>query len=91
MNESDNKIVDEGIRDRACEQYVRRVRYAAQIKKIDDSGMHAGSPVYLYCADCGTPTEVFPEENIFPTSRQCSQCYGLHQQRWMSLAKKLAE
>jgi len=85
---NDEKTVD---MDMACEQFVRRKRYAIQIEKIDSSGMHAGSPNYLYCGDCGVPTEVLPEYFLFPPLKQCSQCHGLHIHGWLKRAKEMAK
>jgi hypothetical protein len=89
MNDSKPDI--ELTKDKACEQFVRRRRYAVQIEKIDNSGLHAGSPMYFYCKDCGIPTEVLPEDYLFQPLRQCSQCQGLHQQGWLEHAKKMAQ
>ena len=58
-------------KQQACEQFVRRRRYAQQIEKIDNSDLHAGSPMYFYCRHCGIPTEVLPEDFVFqPTLTQ---------------------
>jgi hypothetical protein len=76
-------------KEKAIEQFVRRRRYATQIEKIDSSGLHAGSPVYFYCKDCGIPTEVLPEDFLFSPLRQCSQCEGLCENKWLEDAKKL--
>lgn len=89
MNEAP-KTDAEMAKEKACEQFVRRRRYAIQIEKIDNSGLHAGSPMYFYCKECGIPTEVLPEDYLFPPLRQCSQCQGLHQQGWLETAKKMA-
>lgn len=79
-------------KDTACEQFIRRKRYAIQIAKIDNSGLHAGSPMYFYCRDCGVPMEVLPEDYLFPPLTQCSQCIGLQKEGWLQIAKtKFAE
>lgn len=78
-------------KEKACEQFVRRRRYAHQIEKIDNAGLHAGSPMYFYCKECGIPTEVLPEDYLFAPLRQCSQCNGLHQQGWLEFAKQMAQ
>ena len=78
-------------KDKACEQFVRRCRYAVSIEKIDNSGLHAGSPMYFYCLDCGIPTEVLPEDYLFSPIRQCSQCRGLHEHGWLDYAKAMAK
>lgn len=75
----------------ACEQFVRRRQYAILIEKVDNSGLHAGSPMYFYCVECGVPTEVLPEDYIFAPIRECSQCKGLHTHNWLEDAKNLAK
>lgn len=67
----------------ACEQFLRRKKYASQLKRIDNSGLHAGSPMYYYCNHCGVPLEVLPEDHLFPRRNECSQCYALNQKKWM--------
>lgn len=74
--------------EKACEQFVRRKRYADKLLKIDNSGLHAGSPMYFYCKHCGTPLEVLPEDFLFPPHSECSQCYGLNKKNWMKFAVK---
>ena len=78
-------------KDKACEQFIRRKNYAAQIEKIDNSGLHAGSPMYFYCKECGIPTEVLPEDYMFPCLRMCSQCQGLESHGWLQDAKNLIQ
>ena len=89
--EEKKKTDAEYAKEAACEQFVRRKRYARQIEKIDNSGLHAGSPMYFYCRTCGIPTEVLPEDYLFPPMRDCSQCMGLQQEGWLKDAQKLAE
>lgn len=51
-----------------------RRRYAAEIEKIDNADLPASSPMYFCCRHCGIPTEVLPEDYVFPPMRECSQC-----------------
>lgn len=81
----------ETAKDKACEQFVRRRRYAISIEKVDNAGLHAGSPMYFYCRHCGIPTEVLPEDYLFPPVRDCSQCTGLQSEGWLESAKRAAE
>jgi hypothetical protein len=85
MNESNDLA-----KDKACEQFVRRCMYAVSIEKVDNGGLHAGSPMYFYCKDCGIPTEVLPEDYLFPPLSRCSQCQGLHQHGWLEFAKSIS-
>lgn len=77
-------------KEHALEQFVRRKKYSFQIEKIDNSGLHAGSPMYFYCGHCGIPTEVLPEDYLFPPIKACSQCKGLEAEGWLEEAKKQA-
>lgn len=78
-------------KDKAFEQFARRVRYAVNIEKIDNSGLHAGSPMYFYCKDCGIPTEVLPEDYLFQPNRCCSQCKGLEDRGWLEEIKNIVK
>ena len=69
------------------DQFVRRVAYGKEVKKIDSFGAHSGSPFYCYCEDCGVPTEVFPEQPIFEPARSCSQCKSLLEKKILDGAK----
>lgn len=75
-------------REKALEQFGRRKNYADLICKIDNQGLHAGSPMYFYCIHCGIPTEVLPEDFIFPPIKECSQCLGLKSLDLLDLAKE---
>jgi hypothetical protein len=78
-------------KEKAVQQFIRRKRYAQRLEKIDNAGLHAGSPMYFYCSDCGVPTEVLPEDYLFPPERSCSQCKGLKSEGWFEAAKEAAE
>lgn len=92
MNDGDKiKTTTEAAKEKACEQFVRRRRYAISIEKVDNAGLHAGSPMYFYCQHCGIPTEVLPEDYLFPPQRECSQCVGLQKEGWLGAAKRAAD
>lgn len=74
----------------ALNQFARRRLYAAQIEKIDNAELPAGSPMYFYCRQCGIPTEVLPEDYVFPPTSECSQCQGLKNEGWLEEAMRLA-
>ena len=65
------------VKRKAFEQFVRRKSYAEQVVKIDEQGLHAGSPIYHYCEHCGVPTEVLPEAHLWEPYKFCSQCAAL--------------
>ena len=73
--------------DKALLQFARRRLYASEIEKIENADIPAGSPMYFYCRHCGIPTEVLPEDYVFPPMRECSQCQGLKNEGWLEGAK----
>jgi len=74
----------------AIKQFAQRWQYAAEITKIDNAELPAGSPMYFYCRHCGVPTEVLPEDYQFPPTTVCSQCKGLKSEGWLEEAVRLA-
>lgn len=75
-------------KEMALAQFLRRKRYASQVEKIDNMGLHAGQPMYFYCKECGIPTEVLPEDYLFTPVQICSQCEGLEKEGWLADAKR---
>ena len=73
-------------KQKALVQFHRRRRICAQIEKVDNAELHAGSPFYFYCRYCGVPTEVLPEDYLFAPKRECSQCQGLKDAGWLEEA-----
>jgi hypothetical protein len=79
------------MKEKALEQFGRRRRYAAQIERIDNAGLHAGQPMYFYCKTCNIPTEVLPEDYLFTPISLCSQCQGMKDEGWLDEAMKMKE
>lgn len=79
-----------GSKQAACEQFRRRRQLAAKIEKVENVDLPAGSPMYFYCRHCGLPTEILPEEYVFPPITECSQCRGLRSEGWLEEAIKMA-
>ena len=77
-------------KEKACEQFVRRRRYAQAIVQVNKTDFQAGSPMYFYCRHCGIPTEVLPDDSLFPPMLECSQCLGLKSEGWLETAIKMA-
>jgi len=73
------------------DQFIRRVSYGKTILKLDSNGLHAGSPHYVYCEHCSTPTEAFPEKPLFPTKQVCSQCTELENKNILQKAKEISQ
>jgi hypothetical protein len=74
----------------AIEQFRRRRQLAANMEKVDNSALHAGAPMYFYCRHCGLPTEMLPEDYVFPPITECSQCRGLRNENWLEEAVRAA-
>lgn len=71
------------------DQFIRRVAYGMEIKKIDSAGVHGGSPFYFYCNHCGVPIEVFPEKPLLPPAHSCTQCNYMLEKNILDEAKKI--
>jgi hypothetical protein len=50
-----------------------RAKLNARKKRVDNSKLWAGSPMYYYCVLCGNEI-VLPEDHICKTPRYCEDC-----------------
>jgi hypothetical protein len=82
MSDPENHLA----KKKAFEQFRRRRHYAAQIERVNNSDLHSGAPMYFYCKHCGIPTEVLPEDYLFPPVLECSQCQGMKNEGWLEEA-----
>ena len=57
-------------------------------KRIDNSRLHAGSPMHYYCKHCDAPTETLPELHREPPTTVCVPCNALDEQGLLAEAKK---
>jgi len=67
----------------AIQQFIRRKNFVQAKKKIDNSTLPAGVPVFTYCRHCGIPIEKLPEDYLFCPYFKCSQCSGLENEGWL--------
>ncbi len=51
-------------------------------KKVDNSQLHAGSPMYYYCKSCSQPI-ILPEDHTCPVPALCDECQALKQLGWL--------
>lgn len=56
---------------------------SAKTKKIDNASLHAGSPMYFYCASCGVNHAVLPELYVTPPPKLCEECKALKDCGWL--------
>jgi hypothetical protein len=57
----------------ALEQFKKR-KVANEGKQIDNSRLHAGSPMVYYCRFCGEHTETLPESHLKAPKTTCDPC-----------------
>ena len=58
----------------AMEQYHKRVEKHKDDKHVNNSSLHAGSPMYYYCRKCRCSTDVL-SEGFWGSPRQiCTPC-----------------
>lgn len=55
------------------DEFEKRKRANAKIKRIDNTKLHAGSPMYYYCRACGAEM-IEPESHPYPAPRFCAAC-----------------
>lgn len=54
-----------------------------QPKRISNSSLYAGSPMYFYCKSCGHLADEKPESYIFPPKSLCDECQALKDLGWL--------
>lgn len=50
-------------------------------KRVDNSSLHAGSPMYFYCVTCGE--EIVVPENYTTKPDLCTECQALKSAGWL--------
>lgn len=61
-------------KDIAINSFVERYKQHCEEKKIDNSKLYAGSPMYFYCKGCTKHVATLPENYITPPPRYCDSC-----------------
>jgi hypothetical protein len=62
----------------AMEQFQKRKAKNAKKKRIDNSSLPVGAPMYFYCRFCGDQTDCLPEGYTCRPKRICDPCEVLH-------------
>lgn len=75
-------ITEQG-REAALQALARRRQANAEMKKIDNASLPAGSPMYFYCISCGDNHAVLPETYITPPPKLCPECQALKDCGWL--------
>ena len=57
----------------ALAEFVKR-HNEHQGKQVDNSNLHAGSPMYYYCRHCGVHTQTLPEGHFGRPKIVCVPC-----------------
>lgn len=55
--------------------------------RIDNSSLHAGSPMHYYCRHCDAPTETLPEDHRQRPVTICVPCNSLEEHGLLADAK----
>jgi hypothetical protein len=71
--------------------FVERVKASKKEKRIDNSSLYAGSPMYYYCYDCGVFITSLSEGHSGRAPSRCSGCERLEKEALLDVAKKRAK
>lgn len=52
-------------------------------RRIDNSSLPAGYPMYYYCISCGHISDTLPEGHFGSPKRLCDFCVGLKEMGWL--------
>lgn len=77
-------------KDIAIASFVERYKKHSVEKKIDNSSLYAGSPMYFYCRGCTVHHATLPESYITPAPKYCDSCQVLVNHGLMDEARKRA-
>lgn len=58
-------------------------RRANKPKRIDNSSLYAGSPMYYYCCSCGHLSDVVSEGDYSGYNDLCKECRALKKCGWL--------
>lgn len=59
-------------------------RKANRPKRINNSDLRAGSPMYFYCNHCGATSDVLPENFISRPRHICDNCQYMKDKGWLN-------
>lgn len=75
------KMKTEQGKQKALEALADRRKRNADIKRIDNASLPAGSPMYFYCVTCGEEMSV--PEGYTSRSKTCGECSALKDLGWL--------
>ncbi|KKM61094.1 hypothetical protein LCGC14_1535210 [marine sediment metagenome] len=67
----------------ALETLAERRERNKGIKRINNSDLPAGAPMYFYCITCGGTSDVLPENYLAPPKKLCNECNALKDLGWL--------
>ena len=67
---------------KALKALAERKARGAKTKQIDNSALHAGSPMYYYCRLCRLLAAKLHEEHTEPVPPHCTECQKLVDAGW---------
>ena len=71
-------------KDFALKALAKRRKENKKKKRIDNSSLPAGSPMYFYCKSCGGLADTLPENYFLSTPKNlCGECQALKDLEWL--------
>jgi hypothetical protein len=70
-------------KEAALADLAARRKTSAKAKRIDNSSLYAGSPMYYYCILCGGLAETLPECHTSKPKKLCDECQALKDLGWV--------
>jgi len=67
----------------ALKALAERRKKNRKAEKIDNSSLHAGSPMYFYCKGCDELADTLPENYISRPKKLCDECQALQDLGWL--------
>jgi hypothetical protein len=59
------------------------IRKKHQPKRIDNTSLYAGSPMYFYCRVCRHQSDCLPENYLTTPRKLCGACQDLKDAGWL--------
>lgn len=72
--------------ERMVENFITRYNENKDKKRVDNSSLYAGSPMYYYCRACMAFITTLPETHLSAPPRYCEYCSDLRDKALMEEA-----
>lgn len=75
----------------ALEALQKRKKRASEKRKIDNTSLHAGSPMFYYCRLCNLLADTLPETHSRSPKEYCYECQPLIDAGWSDEEQQFIE